>query len=226
MIYKFFQILLILIVSSSISIYSRAFRVNQLPNGTTYRCLNCHMSIAGDGPLNPFGQDVSAKFLNSKGDVVWGPELANLDSDGDGYTNGQELQDPEGKWEIGDSDPGKPNLVTLPGDSTSKPLKLSIGEFDIISKNGENVLISTNSSSQGQLIISVQLDDDLSISLKIFSQIGEEIALFNQQFLKKGNNQIPFLPCDSAGNQLPNGFYFIQIEIKNKTILKPFILYY
>jgi len=114
----FFFLLIFIIVEV---IYSRAFRVDQLPNGKVFRCLNCHQSIAGDGPLNPFGEEVSAKFLNQNGDVVWGPELAKLDSDGDGFTNGQELQDPEGKWKIGDKDPGNPDLVSLPGDPGSKP---------------------------------------------------------------------------------------------------------
>ena len=57
---------------------------------------------------NPFGLEVEANFLTTAGfagDVVWGPELAALDSDGDGATNGMELGDPDGTWVAGDADP-------------------------------------------------------------------------------------------------------------------------
>ncbi len=40
--------------------------------------------------------------------VQWGPALAALDSDGDGFTNGEELQDPNGTWEVGSAAPGAP----------------------------------------------------------------------------------------------------------------------
>jgi len=45
----------------------------------------------------------------------WGPELAALDSDGDGRSNGDELLDAAGGWTSGDPDPGNPDQVTHPG---------------------------------------------------------------------------------------------------------------
>ena len=40
--------------------------------------------------------------------VLWGSELANMDADGDGFTNGEELGDPDGTWLEGDPSPGDP----------------------------------------------------------------------------------------------------------------------
>ena len=57
------------------------------------------------GSANPFGLTVEGDFLtaiNLSGNVIWGPELAAIDSDGDGFTNGEELGDPEGTWQPGD----------------------------------------------------------------------------------------------------------------------------
>jgi dopamine beta-monooxygenase len=103
---------------------ARAQRVGQIPNGGVAGCASCHTSAAGGGPRNVFGQMVEADFLSSagfSGRVQWGPELAKLDADGDGFTNGQELGDPEGTWKTGDADPGGAAAVTHPGDAQSHP---------------------------------------------------------------------------------------------------------
>jgi hypothetical protein len=71
---------------------------------------------------------IEAGFLSEagyEGDVVWGSKLAALDADGDGFTNGEELQDPEGAWRLGDPQPGDPDAVTHPGDPDSHPPDLA-----------------------------------------------------------------------------------------------------
>lgn len=103
---------------------ARAQRVGQIPNGGVSGCANCHTSAAGGGPRNIFGQMIQTSFLSAagfSGRVQWGPELAKMDADGDGFTNGQELGDPEGLWKAGDADPGEAAAVTLPGDLNSHP---------------------------------------------------------------------------------------------------------
>ena len=98
------------------------FRVNQLPNGQAFSCATCHVSPQGGGARNAFGWTVESEFLQ-QGNVVWGPLLASLDSDGDGVPNGVELQDPYGQWMIGQPAPGNSALVTKPGDNANHPLQ-------------------------------------------------------------------------------------------------------
>ena len=108
--------------------FGRAHRPFQVPHGTTWECGACHVRTEGSGPRNPFGQMIEAGFLSEagyEGDVVWGAELAALDADGDGFTNGEELQDPEGSWRLGDPQPGDPVAVTHPGDPDSQPPDLA-----------------------------------------------------------------------------------------------------
>ena len=65
---------------------ARSKRIRQVPNGSAASCNTCHTS-GGGSPLNPFGIEIVTNFLTATGpagDVIWGPELAELDSDGDG----------------------------------------------------------------------------------------------------------------------------------------------
>jgi glucose/arabinose dehydrogenase len=102
---------------------ARPARVGQIPNGSIRGCLNCHVSPESGGPRNPFGQQIEAGFLSAPGPtgvVLWGPELAGLNADGDGRSNGAELQDPTGAWSVGQPQPGDPALVTNPGIAESE----------------------------------------------------------------------------------------------------------
>lgn len=79
-------------------------------------CGTCHVAPQGQGPRNAFGLDVEANLNN-------GPDwsaLYDIDSDGDGFTNGEELCDADGSWAMDgllDAD----CTPTKPGDSASKP---------------------------------------------------------------------------------------------------------
>ena len=111
---------------------ARSKRVNQIPNGAAASCNTCH-TAGGGSPLNSFGLEIATNFLTAPGaagDVLWGPELAALDSDGDGASNGAELGDPDGTWVVGDpspagedheGDPSPAGQVFNPGDPTSTP---------------------------------------------------------------------------------------------------------
>ena len=102
-----------------LQVEGRPHRSAQIPNGTVNTCKNCHMSEFGGDARNPFGLEIEENFLSGF-DVVWGPELAAIDSDGDGSTNGEELGDPEGAWAIGDDNP-EVDEVYFPGDPDSTP---------------------------------------------------------------------------------------------------------
>ena len=109
---------------------SEAFRddMYKVPNGDRFNCNLCHSNptpVPGEFgfPLNPFGRDYGAVRSQPK----WNSTLAQKDSDGDGYTNGEELQEPTGdifNWEprsigfeVWDLTAGTPTLARNPGDS-------------------------------------------------------------------------------------------------------------
>ena len=102
----------------------RPGKLPNLPNESDLRngdvCTTCHTTFGGS-PRNPFGLDVQARVTPNGQEVFWGLELAALDSDGDGFTNGEELGDPDGTWQEGDAAPGDPAAITHPGDPDSHP---------------------------------------------------------------------------------------------------------
>lgn len=90
-----------------------------IPNGNTNSCGTCHVSAGGGGSRTKFGEDVK---MTKGGDTaaftpIWS-NVFSLDSDGDGYTNGVELGDPEGTW-VKDATPGA--YVSHPGKVDSTP---------------------------------------------------------------------------------------------------------
>lgn len=84
-----------MILISGWAVQARDFRVNQIPNGQVFRCATCHVSAGGGGARNPFGQAVQA-ITGTSSRPFWSATLAAADSDGDGFSNGQELGDVEG----------------------------------------------------------------------------------------------------------------------------------
>lgn len=102
------------------SVEARNFRVNQLPrpNGGKFDCLTCHTSAGGGGPRNAFGQQVEAIVGGPQQVAFWSAALAALDADGDGFSNGAELGDPEGDG----TTVGTLASVTNPGDAASNPI--------------------------------------------------------------------------------------------------------
>lgn len=105
---------LVLLGASSL-VEAREFRVGLLPNGAQFGCATCHQSASGGDARNPFGLAVGA-ITGSSARAFWSPTLAALDSDGDGFTNGEELGDPEG-----DGVPIAGHRVTNPGSASSRP---------------------------------------------------------------------------------------------------------
>jgi hypothetical protein len=96
-------------------VVARDFRVAQLGGAAVLGCAACHVSSGGGGPRNLFGVDVGA-ITGTSARAFWSPALAAKDSDGDGFTNGEEMGDPEGD---GVFIPGA--LITNPGNPNSKP---------------------------------------------------------------------------------------------------------
>lgn len=98
---------------------ARPFRVSDIPNGNQNTCLNCHGDLKASYNTD-FGSD-ARNYLQGSGTIAtlhvnWTP-LCPLDSDGDGWTNGQELGDPDCTWTMGDPNPNA--SVTNPGNPES-----------------------------------------------------------------------------------------------------------
>ncbi|CAH8490864.1 unnamed protein product [Schistosoma turkestanicum] len=100
-----------------------------------------HLDYNGGGPLNSFGSDFESKRS-------W-DLLCPLDSDGDGFTNGQELGDPECQWKIGDL-PKRTMNITHPGVCT--PIDSEICKRKHICKSNIKIQCGFNSFSTGLLI--------------------------------------------------------------------------
>ena len=203
---KFFTlILLVFIIISEAN--SRSFRVNQIPNGTVNSCSNCHNNSNGGGSLNPFGTEVKNNFL-SNNNVVWNSTLASIDSDGDGFTNGQELQDPEGSWKTGTANPGTPSMVANPGNLNSIPSGTSVEIFAL--KSGFNLVsvspnpVTTNSN------ISFVLNNQGRVKIELFNSSSMFLNLISNHDFAEGTNSIPL-----KVNNLSAGAYFIKISFNN-----------
>ncbi len=118
-------LLLILFLLPPLLSVGRPFRPARLPDeGKNFGCSTCHFNPAGGGPRNPFGQDWEAIAI-PLGDK-YGPEIANRDSDGDGFTNDEEF-----------------NTGTRPGDPESHPPPTvdagsdqTMNEGDVVNFNG------------------------------------------------------------------------------------------
>src|SRR5881397_1168084 len=94
---------------------ARPCRPGLIPNGFKNGCANCHLNPKGGGPRNAFGKTVEAVVVVATCNPFWSPEIAVMDSDGDGIPNGVELQDPDGTWTPGSPPPGDPAKVTNAG---------------------------------------------------------------------------------------------------------------
>lgn len=87
----------------------------RIPNGNVNSCDTCH--IGGDFSAPPANPGFRKDFYDAG--EQWTAALAALDSDGDGFTNGEELQDPNGTWTGGSI--GDPSLVSNPSDVRDVP---------------------------------------------------------------------------------------------------------
>lgn len=85
---------------------------SEVPNGDANNCQTCHVKSTGGQPLNDFGRDFSLE-------IRWTESLCEEDSDGDGYTNGEELGDPLCGWRQGPA--ARSSDITNPGDAASTP---------------------------------------------------------------------------------------------------------
>ena len=201
----------------AIQLQASSFRVAQLPNGSKFGCANCHVSPNGGGPRNSFGQLVAAKYLDSQGSVVWGAALAAEDADGDGVSNGVELQDPTGAWRIGQTSPGVLNNVTNPGDRNSKPTSTITDDIKMpttysLAQNYPNPFNPTTT-------ISFTMPVSGNVLLEVFDVTGKNVVTIVDSRISAGEHSVEL---NATG--LSSGIYFYRIRANEFIASRKFIL--
>lgn len=119
-------LLLLVCAAAPASAFAYSWAPNAIPNGTTYNCTTCHLRPTGGAGWNDFGNEIrTLRAINFGGRTIDWAVLYDLDSDGDGFTNGEELGDPDGDRT---TLPGF--AVTRPGDATSFPVPCGNAALD------------------------------------------------------------------------------------------------
>lgn len=193
---------------------AKPFRVTQIPNGNVNSCLNCHKSMLGGLPLSKFGEQVLNVGLNGE-NVDW-HSLYNLDADGDGFTNGQELLDPNGEWSEGMPNPGKSSDVKKPYDANSKPLS-------VWSHYINSPIISPNPSSS-RFNINFYLKSSAFINIRVVDVNGNFISHLLSNYFAFGEITSSWNGKTEIGIPAPKGVYFIQINVGNTLKVEKVIL--
>lgn len=100
---------LLVVLSAPGTARARGDYMGQIPNGEEFGCDTCHLQLPW---LTDFG--IAVGRTHPRGSVQWW-KVADLDSDGDGQTNGFELGDPCGDWVEGDENPARVSDLSHPG---------------------------------------------------------------------------------------------------------------
>jgi len=214
---------LVLLTASSLTfLVGRSFRVSKAPNASKFSCNTCHTN-GGGTPRNPFGLDVESRVSASGNETFWGPELAGLDSDGDGFTNGEELQDPNGEWIEGNLAPGDISMVTHPGDPNDYPPLTSVDEFNELADKFElknNYPNPFNPTTN----ISFVIAQNSNVRLDIFNSLGEHVRnLFSQDY-SPGNYTTIWNARDDFGYKVNSGIYIYRLSTNNYVESKRMVL--
>ena len=204
----FVLVLFAMIFLFSNPVQSRDQYPDWIPNGRINSCSNCHVSAFGGGQRTPFGETVRDNL--SSGIVRW-DLIFNIDSDGDGFTNGEELQDADGQWAFGKASPGNASLVTKPGDPNSKPTPSSV-ENDLVGRNAKIYPIP----SLGIVNLDYTSDYFENSSLVLFNSNGNRLTSMNVETVL-GNNKHTL---DMNNLFLNSGIYYLVLRNKYFNIRK------
>ena len=182
---------------------ARGCRPDLIPNGGVDRCSSCHVSSRGGGRRTPFGQDVRDVIRSGSCAEFWEAELAALDSDGDGRSNGEELLDPSGSWRPGGApSPGDPARVTNPGVADDPPPAPPVLFIRGDSNSSGTVDISDGVFTLGFLFRSERrptCDSAADSNGDGGIDISDAVYLFQYLFAGGNSPPVPFPVCGEAG---------------------------
>lgn len=217
---KFLILFSVLLVFTLTYVSSKSTRVTQIPNGTKFSCNTCHTN-GGGSSRNAFGEAVEG-ITGTSLTEFWSPALAALDSDGDGWTNGQELQDSTGTWTTGNAAPGDFSLVTNPGDPTSHPDITSVAENEI----PESFILYDNYPNpfNPTTTIKFEVPENSIVKVEVFSIIGELVKTLVDEEVPEGIYTTKWNATDLTGNRVGSGIYIYSLSTKNERISKKMIL--
>jgi hypothetical protein len=149
---------------------------------------------------------VEDDFL-SGGNVVWGPALASADADGDGFSNGHELEDPFGIWVNGNAGPGTAAFVTNPGSNSAVPTgdaakpSLRMQFTDMTPHVGQYFELRVVDAANDQIVASEDLSGivDAAFDLVVLHAL-ENAGSYNVDFWAdhSGNGSYDAPPTDHA----------------------------
>lgn len=139
----------------------------------------------------------------------WGPALAKLDSDGDGFTNGQELQDPNGTWQHRQPNPGNINLVTNPGDPFDFPTEVANNNIPMPTtyKLYNNYPNPFNPSTN----ISFDIPQSGNVTLSVYNALGQLVKTLISEELSSGRHNFVWDGTDDANNVVASGIYLYKL---------------
>ncbi len=191
---------------------------NNVPGLSGNTCNTCHTNGGGTA-RNAFGLDVKK---NLSGNTINWAALSKLDSDGDGFTNGQELQDPDGTWKVNQANPGDPTKVTRPGDKNSVPTSVIENEENRINSIIDLFSISPNPLSSNARI-QFSLKNDANVELAIYNYDGSKVAELISKQLNAGANEFNF-NINSLNVKLNSGLYLVAIKANGAMIMDKLII--
>jgi len=204
---KVSTLLFLMIVLSTNLLFSRNFRVNQVPNGSKYSCNTCHTGFGG--PRNDFGKQIETSYLDVSGNVLWGSALALLDSDNDGKSNGEELQDPNGNWKTGDPAPGTLSLVSNPGDPNSTT---DIEDHLVLLPRTLQLYPNYPNPFNPTTTLTFSVPEPSVLRLVILNSVGQQVREFEHHISAPGTYSQIWNGLDETGVSVMSGIYFARLE--------------
>ncbi len=215
---KAILLILIALTLSFTFLSARSYRLTMVPYGSNWSCNTCHTD-GGGTPRNPFGQSVES-ITGSSEASFWGAALAVLDSDGDTFTNGEELQDTAGIWTSG-TNPGTASLVTHPGDATDYPATSAIDDgIPFMYALGYNYPNPFNPST----MITYNLPITSHIVIDVYNVLGEKVATLVNENASRGSYVTIWNGQDDLGKQANSGIYFYRMSTGDFSSTKRMVL--